>query len=66
MHRDAHNLSAFPPVLGAFNQYFWIRELVSSNAMLFWAQLRGEVNEGIYVMPLRQSRQSILFSAQRS
>lgn len=42
---DAQSRSPFPKTLGAFNQYFWIRELVSSNAMLFWAGLRGEMNE---------------------
>jgi hypothetical protein len=38
-------MSVFPKKLGAFNQYFWTRELVSANAIIFWAEIEGTLGE---------------------
>jgi hypothetical protein len=37
--------SPLPQTLGAFQQYFWIREQVASNGLLFWAELNGVLEE---------------------
>jgi NRPS condensation-like uncharacterized protein len=38
-------MHVFPKKLGAFNQYFWTRELVAANAIIFWAELEGALEE---------------------
>jgi NRPS condensation-like uncharacterized protein len=41
----SQKMNVFPKRLGAFNQYFWTRELVAANAIIFWAELEGVLEE---------------------
>jgi len=38
-------MNVFPKKLGAFNQYFWTRELVAANAIIFWVELDGALGD---------------------
>ena len=38
-------MNGFPKKLGAFNRYFWTRESVAPNAIIFWAELDGALGD---------------------